>query len=578
MALRMPGHTKNKPKLLVQGLGFIFVVLMIAVAATTIFVQRQQAIEQWRGNLITLSRLLAEHANQTITAADLVQKSIIDRVSELGIEDDAGLRRSLGSQAMFETLRDKSSGVPQIDVASIVAHNGDLVNFTRSYPPPAINLADRDYFQAHFTDPGLKLYLSLPVRNRGTGHWTFYLSRKIRNKAGETIGLTLSGIESQFFQDYFKAVNFSEFSAINLYRADGGLMARVPEKPESMGKIFTEQPSLRALRDGKESVITDEPRLVDPSDHRFRIVAVRQVPDYPLVLVVTATEELVLADWRNKALMTGGGTALMAVVFLALIVWIGHLLDAHDRSVEHLRRNEEELAARAASLADKNLELEQFAYVASHDLRQPLRMVSSYLGLIERQMAEKLGEEEKGFLKFAIDGAKRMDRMILDLLDYARIGRESHPAADLFLEDCVRECLVNLGPAIRETGARISQQGGMPHLHGHAGELTRLFQNLIGNALKYRAADRRPEITLSCHAEDGAWRIEVSDNGLGIPEEMRDRVFAIFQRLVSQSNVEGSGIGLSICRKVVERHGGRIWIETPETGIGSRFVFTLPKL
>ena len=181
---------------LVLTAGTVFITLLLTVAGTTIYVQRQQAIEEWRGNLATLSRLLAEHARQSVAAADLVQKSIADRVTELGVADDRGLRQFLGNRTTFDMLKDKVSGVPQIDVASIVAANGDVLNFTRSYPPPPINLADRDYIQAHFTDAELKLHLSLPVKSRGTGRWTFYLTRKIKTAKGNTIGLTLAGIES----------------------------------------------------------------------------------------------------------------------------------------------------------------------------------------------------------------------------------------------------------------------------------------------------------------------------------------------------------------------------------------------
>ena len=577
MIAEMTAGRRLKPKLLVQGLGIVFVALMIIVAGLTIFIQRQQAIETWRNTLVTTARLLAGHANQTIAAADLVQKSIADRVVELGIASDAALRQKLGTQSIFEMLRDEASGVPQLDVAAIVTHNGDVVNFSRSFPPPVINLADRDYFQAHFADRNLGLYLSIPVHNRANGHWTFYLSRKLRNAQGDAIGLTLTGIQSQFFTDYYASVNFSKFSAISLYRTDGALLARVPEKAEAMGKIFGEQPALRALRAGQDSIVTQEPRLVDGRDSRFRIVAVQAVPSYPLAVVVTATEELILADWHRKAWLIGGGTLLMSAVFLALILWIGRLLDEHDRAVLRLKRSEEELACKAATLVEKNQELEQFAYVASHDLRQPLRMVSSYLGLIERQLHDRLGDEEKSFLGFAINGAKRMDRMILDLLDYSRIGREEPEPQEVFLEDCLEECLKNLEVAIAESGARVHLDGTLPKVHGHGGHLTRLFQNLIGNAVKYRVETRLADIGISCRSEGSVWRIEVTDNGSGIPQEMRERAFAIFQRLVSRDVVEGNGIGLSICRKIVEFHGGHIWIETPESGVGSRFVFTLPK-
>ena len=553
--------------------GTLFVTLLLSVAGATIVVQRQQAIEEWRANLATLSRLLAEHAHQSIKAADLVQRSIAERVAQLGVANDGELRRSLGNRTTFDMLNDKISGVPQIDVATIVAANGEVVNFSRSFPPPSINLSDRDYVEAHQRDRGLLFFLSQPVKNRGNGRWTFYLTRKIKSLAGEMIGLTLVGIESSFFGDYYQAVNFSEFSAISLYRADGALLARVPAREESMGKILGEQPALRALREGRETVVTNEPRLVDGADSRLRIVAARAVPEYPLVVVVTATEELILGAWRQRATLIGGAAGGVAIIFVGLLAWIVRLLNRREEAMAKLRRSESELERDAQLLTQKNQELEQFSYVASHDLRQPLRMISSYLGLIERRLGPDLGGEIKDFLDFAVGGARRMDRLILDLLEYSRTGKSTQ-RVPVSLGQAVADARANLTVAMREADAEIIVADDLPTVSGDPTDLTRLFQNLIGNAVKYRAPDRRPRVVISCRRLDGEWLVSVMDNGIGIAEEDRERAFAIFQRLVPQEAYEGTGIGLAVCKKIVEHHGGRIWIESAPDG-GSIFNVTI---
>ena len=227
-------------------------------------------------------------------------------------------------------------------------------------------------------------------------------------------------------------------------------------------------------------------------------------------------------------------------------------------------------------LRRSNEELERFAYVASHDLRQPLRMVSSYLSLIQRRMAGRLEEEETEFLGYAIDGARRMDQMIIDLLDYSRIGRSGAAKAMVPLEAVIGRALDNLGAAIVETGTTISVDPGLPVVLGYESELERLFQNLIGNAVKFRDPNRPHSVSVGCRDAAREWVVAVADNGIGIAPEDHDRLFKLFQRLVSGQDYEGTGIGLAACRKIVEHHGGRIWVES-KTGQGSTFFVALPK-
>ena len=245
-------------------------------------------------------------------------------------------------------------------------------------------------------------------------------------------------------------------------------------------------------------------------------------------------------------------------------VVIGAIVAFHD--ITERRGLEEELQR-------SNAELEQFAYVASHDLRQPLRMVSSYLGLIERKLGAALDEDTRTFMDFAVGGAKRMDRLILDLLEYSRIGKTRQPVP-VPLAEAAAVALNNLTVAVDEANADIVVAEGLPTVSGNPMELTRLFQNLIGNALKYRAPERRARIEIGCRHGGHEWLVSIKDNGIGIAPADRERAFGIFQRLVPQEEYEGTGIGLAVCRKIVEHHGGRIWIEAAEGG-GSTFLFTL---
>lgn len=234
------------------------------------------------------------------------------------------------------------------------------------------------------------------------------------------------------------------------------------------------------------------------------------------------------------------------------------------------------LRSKTTELERSNGELEAFAYVASHDLRQPLRVVNSYLGLLERRLGPVLDEEGREFIGFARDGAQRMDRLIVDLLEYSRVGRRSAPSRPVSLDEIAQRAVRNLEIAIAEAGAEVEIAHGLPVVDGDENELVRLLQNLIGNAVKYHAPDRRPRVGLTVEPADGAWTFAVTDNGIGIPPEHRERVFGIFQRLHSRETFDGTGIGLAICRKIVERHGGRIWVDAAPSE-GSCFLFTLPR-
>jgi|GEM_PF-1531708 len=227
-------------------------------------------------------------------------------------------------------------------------------------------------------------------------------------------------------------------------------------------------------------------------------------------------------------------------------------------------------------LTQTNAELEQFAYVASHDLREPLRMVSSYMGLIERRMGDTASDDLREFLGYAKDGATRMDKLILDLLQYSRIGRMSAAKSMLDMSECLALALNHLGSRIDESGARLCV-GPLPQVFASEDDMVRLFQNLVGNAIKYARPEAAPQIFITCNREAGAWRFSVQDNGIGIDRAYFDRVFRIFQRLHARDeHGGGSGIGLSICKKIVENHDGRIWVDSPGPGLGTTFYFTLP--
>jgi signal transduction histidine kinase len=254
-------------------------------------------------------------------------------------------------------------------------------------------------------------------------------------------------------------------------------------------------------------------------------------------------------------------------------------LDASRAQEQQLGELAADLDVQAAELRRSNAELEQFAYVASHDLQEPLRKVASFCQLLEKRYGDALDERGQQYIDFAVDGAKRMQILITDLLTFSRVGRMSEMQRTVDLGLKLDKALANLETAIGESGTRIERPEQLPAITGDATLLIMLWQNLIGNAIKFRAADKTPVISIDCQRVDNGgadeWSLSVTDNGIGIPAEFAEKVFVIFQRLHSRETYTGTGIGLALCKKIVEYHGGRIWLDTGYTE-GSRICFTLP--
>jgi signal transduction histidine kinase len=231
------------------------------------------------------------------------------------------------------------------------------------------------------------------------------------------------------------------------------------------------------------------------------------------------------------------------------------------------------LNQQAGELKRSNGDLEQFAYIASHDLQEPLRMVSGFTGLLQRRYAGKLDADADEFIGFVIGGVNRMQALINDLLSYSRVGREDVAAKPVDMQLVVDQALANLQTAIEERSALVSR-GPLPTVLANHGMLVRVFQNLISNALKFCKADR-PIVRIAAEQHGAEWVFSVADNGIGIDPQYRDRIFLIFQRLHQQGEYPGTGIGLAVVKRIVERNGGRIWLES-EPGKGTTFFFTLP--
>jgi light-regulated signal transduction histidine kinase (bacteriophytochrome) len=289
----------------------------------------------------------------------------------------------------------------------------------------------------------------------------------------------------------------------------------------------------------------------------------------PLNRLVSDAREVTDGDFQHPIAATGGAADLRMLA----------------RGVEEMRRRlvdelsftheaQTMLDEQAVELRRSNAELEQFAYVASHDLQEPLRKVASFCQLLQRRYAEQLDERANQYIAFAVDGATRMQTLINDLLSFSRVGRLHTENTVVDLDDVVKTVLSGLGLAIEEAEAQIICDP-LPVVAGDRTQLEMLFHNLLGNAVKFRAPDRPPVVRVETVRDGDRWRFAVSDNGIGIDPEYAPKVFTIFQRLHTRDAYPGNGIGLALCKKIVEFHGGTITVD-PEPAVGARITFDLP--
>jgi signal transduction histidine kinase len=294
----------------------------------------------------------------------------------------------------------------------------------------------------------------------------------------------------------------------------------------------------------------------------------REGLDIPMILVSGALGDVTAVECIKQGatdyVLKDGLARLPEVVRRAL-------REKNERSLR--RQVEENLARKAEELARSNSDLEQFAYVASHDLQEPLRMVAAYTQLLGERYRGKLDADADKFIGYATEGATRMQVLIQDLLAFSRVGRNGGSSESIDCNAVMKDVLQTLAGVIEESGAVVAQ-GELPAVWADRTQMSQVFQNLIGNALKFRGSDP-PVISIQAEKTGQHWLFSVSDNGIGIAPEHADNIFVVFQRLHARTEYPGNGIGLAICKKIVERAGGRIWVES-QVGSGSTFKFTMP--
>ena len=505
--------------------------------------------------------MLAEQTDRSFKSVDLVLSGIADHIGRQGVTDTASYDRLMSRYETFLLLKEKISGLPHVEAVTLIDAKGTLINFSRSWPIPDVNVTDRDYYMVLKDDPKLESYISMPVRNRATGSWNIYVARRLNAPDGAFLGLVLGAVSMEYFENFFGTTVMGAGNSVSMVRDDGTLLARFPPSADIGGAVsMTAQ---RALNAG--GIV----RETSPSDREPRIVAARQLANYPVAIAVSQTEESALVEWRRMATLLGVTSLGCCLLIVIAAVVIARWWRDRDRAVR---------AAQAASDAKSS-----FLAVMSHEIRTPMNAV---LGLAAELLNTPLTEEQRRSVVAMHDAGDNLLDLLNDILDFSKLeaGRLSFEAIAFSPETLVDNAVSVIGPRASAKGLAVKtvREAALPQaLIGDAGRIRQVLLNLLSNAVKFT---ERGEVVVAirCLARDaGHATIEwsVTDTGIGIPP---DRIKDLFQDF-SQADTSisrrfgGSGLGLSICKRLVEQMGGEISVvSAPGQGSTFRFSLALP--
>jgi signal transduction histidine kinase len=571
--------------------------------------------EQARSSIQMKTGVLASELEGIITEGSHVLKVLsMDRTILKGDRKSADER--LGS---LTGLFPYSSGI------TLVGLDGYRISPSPA-PTERINMSDRPWFQMALARKTFTV--GEFVFSRVTGKPSLPMVFPILDGTQAPVSLLVMPIDLTWVYDQAEGFNLPPDATLNLFDANDLVLVRYPHPQQYIGQVFENSPLIKATHqhrpaflgtNGLDGVFRLYSLLPFEIDNTFYGTLAVGFPAAPVFeksdrLLLWSLLTLFLVLVGSFGLSLGGLhryflKPLQRLSFAAAQITqgklshrigparfqdeVGSLMGSFDTMAESLESQQEELFQHRAHLEDlvaqrtvelnesktelerSNMELQQFAYVASHDLQEPLRMVASFTQLLAEKYSSSFDERGRKFIGFAVDGARRMQQLINDLLIFSRVGAGDLKQQDVETKGCLMKALANLEQLIADRHAEI-QVDSLPVVSADPSQLTQVFQNLVGNSLKFNVSDI-PRVRISATEGQQEWRFCVEDNGIGIDQEYQERVFIIFQRLNTREEFPGTGIGLALCKRIIERHRGKLWFESafPQ---GTRFFFTLPRV
>lgn len=509
-----------------------------------------------------IARLLEEHVKRTLDTGDLVLLRTIDKIEERGVAALAG------STVDWVAIHNMAKALPQIGVLYISDADGNIRLASTRFAADFHNISGRDYFNPLKYGEN-ESYIGQVISDPETKTYSFTMARRLNDKHNNFIGVVAVTIETEYLKKFYKDINLGINPGLGVYKMDGSILVREPLDEKDIGRNMSRNPVY-------VTYLPHAPigsyRGKSAYDGIVRVVSYRQVEEPPLLVWVSVAETEALAAWwmrlyRNAALTLGG---LVVTCTLAWLAWRGLRREEYIRN--NLQAISEDLYNTNLKLRQSNADLEQFAYIASHDLREPLRVVSSYAQLLRHKYQGRLDRTADESVYYITEGIRRMYSLIDELLAYSRISNDEIPLTPIHAAEAVQQALDGLKEALARPNVVVEVEA-MPVILANKAQLARVFHNLIDNAIKFQKPDAPVKVTIGAVYRDKFWHIFVRDNGIGIDPAYFDQIFLIFKRLHTRAHYVGNGIGLAICKRILERTGSRIWVESTPGG-GSTFWFT----
>jgi signal transduction histidine kinase len=541
------------------------VVGVIALLLLSLINDFHDANQHARVEAENISRLLEEQVFATVNKADLLLREVQRNVRPDDMKMNhtrSGSRR----QELHALLKSQLESVPEIAVIHITDASGNHI-YSSLDPVPHINVADRYHFTRHRDDAAAGLVISPPLVSRTTGKWTVVLTRRLNFEDGSFAGVALVILDLEYFQQFYRSLNLGARGLVALYDKELHLAARYPPSEKDMGKVS----NIYAKTYIEKGITQATYHAQSALDGIKRLFSFRQVGDLPLIVFAGIAEDDYLADSQRHVWQYGVG----AIIFCLVVM--GFVLRQQRDSASIFQLNselEQRVAQRTAELETAIYDLENFNYSASHDLRVPLRAVDGYSKILLAEYSQQLDDEGKRLLNVVRDNTKKMAQFIDDMLAFSGTGRMAMVPSEVNMDELVLDVVEELKPATAGRELKLDIRR-LPPVLADRNMIRRVVVNLLSNAIKFTRPKATALIEVGAKIGGNETIYYVKDNGAGFDMRYADKLFGVFQRLHGPAEFEGTGIGLAIVKRIIIRHGGRVWAEG-KVNEGATIYFALP--